>query len=361
MFHLTPAEPWRVRKNCETFNIAMPHSLTDHPRSVYLPLAAECALATDLPWYRETFIAHACKGNVAVADSAADADVVVIFEYWDVKDESKWKQLLDDPFLQRFAAKCYSVSHDDFSVGFMPGCYTSLAPRHFDPRWHRASAYPNSYHWAPTLEELLTQSRRDTPPEWLYSFQGNTASHKVRGKLQSAVISDPRGRFEAINQKFWSHTVEQRQSYVEDLLNAKFSLCPRGFSPATHRLFESMQAGRCPVIIANHWIAPEGPDWASCSVRIKEQDVASIPALLAKLENQAESLGIKARREWETWFAERPRFENLFTLIGELWNCSRSQPPRDVAALQQRLRNWRFRWNAGWTKLQALARKLGLS
>lgn len=99
--------------------------------------------------------------------------------------------------------------------------------------------------------------------------------------------------------------------YVEMFSRSKFILCPRGIGTSSWRLFETIRAGRVPVIISDDWVAPEGPDWDSFSIRVAEKDVGCIPELLAERERDAEAMACAAREAWEEWFAEDVIFHRL--------------------------------------------------
>jgi hypothetical protein len=58
---------------------------------------------------------------------------------------------------------------------------------------------------------------------------------------------------------------------------SKFVLCPRGYACSRWRLFETMMAGRVPVIISDQWVPPEGPAWERFSVRVSQKHVAQPP------------------------------------------------------------------------------------
>jgi hypothetical protein len=100
-------------------------------------------------------------------------------------------------------------------------------------------------------------------------------------------------------------------SYAESLHRARFVLCPRGSGLSSIRLFEAMRAGRCPVIIADDWMAPLFVDWQSCSVRVAEADIARLPAVLREREGEAGDLGRASREIWERWFAPATMLDTL--------------------------------------------------
>jgi hypothetical protein len=96
--------------------------------------------------------------------------------------------------------------------------------------------------------------------------------------------------------------------YRDVSLRSKFILAPRGQGTSSIRLFESMKMGRPPVIIGDQWVAPEGPDWSACSVRVKEDHVQEIPDILQDHEAQAHRMGRRAREVWENWFSKEAIF-----------------------------------------------------
>ena len=102
--------------------------------------------------------------------------------------------------------------------------------------------------------------------------------------------------------------------YAELCKASKFVLCPRGLSVSSIRLFETMRMGRVPVILADGWVAPEGPRWEKFSIRIPESEFAQIPRLLECRESEAIAMGELARREWEEWFSDDVLFHRLVEL-----------------------------------------------
>ena len=102
-------------------------------------------------------------------------------------------------------------------------------------------------------------------------------------------------------------------------------LCPSGVSPSTVRLFEVMKTGRVPVIISDEWVPPEGPDWASFSVRVPESELETIPALLERLKGSARGMGEVGRRAWEDWFSDDVAFHRTVEWCQSIAE-SRSRP-----------------------------------
>jgi hypothetical protein len=118
------------------------------------------------------------------------------------------------------------------------------------------------------------------------------------------------------------------------------------------RLFETLKAGRVPVIIADRYVLPEGIDWESCSVRVRERDIAGIPGLLRSHLDRWPEMAAEARRVWERHFSGA-------ALLGEIARHLRAIGPAGSPRLIERLDYTRrvlpalARW-----KLAALRRRI---
>ncbi|WCJ59684.1 exostosin family protein [Fontisphaera persica] len=103
---------------------------------------------------------------------------------------------------------------------------------------------------------------------FLYSFVGRDACrlrnilfeiHEEQ-KYSDVVVRKTRG-----TSGYYSATEEEknkmREDYLEIMGKSLFSLCPRGVGLSSIRLFESMEMGVAPVIIADDWLPCYGPKW----------------------------------------------------------------------------------------------------
>jgi hypothetical protein len=112
---------------------------------------------------------------------------------------------------------------------------------------------------------------------------------------------------------------QRRQHFAETLFRSKFVLCPRGHGTSSIRLFETLAAGRVPVVISDGWTPPSGPSWESIVVRWSE--AAPIDRLLAHLEElepRAEEMGSRAHTAFADWFAPAVLFDRIVTQIERL-------------------------------------------
>jgi hypothetical protein len=126
------------------------------------------------------------------------------------------------------------------------------------------------------------------------------------------------------------HDLYQRR-YIEVIKNSKFILCPRGLGTSSHRIFEAMELGRVPVIISDHWVAPEGPDWEKFSVRVRQKNITDVPELLEGMQRSAEEMGFNARKAWEEWFSPEKMFDYCIEQCAALLKSNRaSKPLRDL-------------------------------
>jgi hypothetical protein len=175
----------------------------------------------------------------------------------------------------------------------------------------------------------------------LFSFRG-ARSHPVRVGLLEADFRSRHAFAIRHVDRWFDHREEEHEAYAAEILASHFVLCPRGLSPSSHRCYEVMAMGRCPVIISDDWIAPRGVDWAACSVRVAEEDIARLPEILEGRLPEAAAMGAAARREWERWFAPETRFQRA---VEELVDLRDSRPAghdeRDARA------GWRSREFAG--------------
>jgi len=222
----------------------------------------------------------------------------------------------------------------------MPGLYPSLERQDRDPAYAVGAPYI-----ARITENPVKGPAQATAAAggFLYSFVGSASTDPVRREIMK-LAADERACCEDTGDAHeWVLTPEERKVYLarfSDVTSrSKFVLCPRGASPSTYRLFETMEAGRVPVIMSDAFTPPEGPDWATFSLRVAEAETQSIPALLRRHEAAAVAMGARARSAWEQWFAPPVTFHRITEACREI--MTRRVPTREAAALRLRyLRNF---------------------
>ncbi|MEJ0036289.1 MAG: exostosin family protein [Gammaproteobacteria bacterium] len=239
------------------------------------------------------------QGLALLTEDPARADCILFVENHPDRDPYFFK-VLRSPLYREFKRKCVLYHDADMSVTALPTISPSVE------RWQFRRNSKRSVHYiARKCENVAVNS---TSPYWtrdrryLCSFVGSSATHAVRERLlqspfDGVFFTDTAGR------RAWQMSAEEKARYEADylrvVLESHFILCPRGIGPCTYRLFESMQLGRAPVIIADEWVEIEGIDWSTFSIRVAERDVGQLERILRARQHEALEMGQTARRVWE--------------------------------------------------------------
>ena len=247
-----------------------------------------------------------------------DAQAIVFVENTQFTD-ILFEKLLNHPLVKTYPEKVYMFNEMDRSWPMLPGLYCSLSARLAVYSEHLAFPYINICN-----DNIQNIHGTKTERQWLYSFVGS-CSHTVRKPIlkledEQALILDT-SDFCAWDPAQTSKFDFQR-SYIESIAGSKFVLCPRGIGPSSLRLYETMEAGRVPVIISDNWLAPKHVDWKFV-VRIPEWEISAIPKRLRALEDEWEDRGRAARTAWENVYAPEQMFNTFAT---SLETISRSAP-----------------------------------
>jgi hypothetical protein len=220
--------------------------------------------------------------------SPSESDIIVVTEAW-----RHW----DFPFYLRARLKVLSLSKlrptfilcdSDQPLNLGPGIYVSASKKTI--RTDQVSGCYLSYAMRRFENIPVTKPEQRTN---LTFFSGTTANHAVRKKI----ASEPTLR-EFMRSKITDSDAAENQ-YKHDLLTSKFALCPRGKGSSSYRLFEAMSVGCVPVIISDDWVEPPFVDWATCSVRIPENQVDSIISHLTSIGNTVEELAANCREIYQ--------------------------------------------------------------
>jgi hypothetical protein len=210
------------------------------------------------------------------------------------------------------AAKVVVYSADDLFHISLPGLYPACTKY----AEHNGWALPAHYRldhlpcWSFTRGELAAERNL------LFSFVGSVCNHPVRSRLMKlaqpdAVLVDSSPGRNQWWDRSWEEQKKFKEFFREQLLRSLFVLCPRGVIDASIRLFEAMEAGAVPVIIADRLCLPHGPDWEKFCLCVPEGEVEKLPELLRSRRREAVSMGVMARRAWEQYFSPEASFATL--------------------------------------------------
>ena len=265
--------------------------------------------------------------------------------------------LFRHPLVRRYRRKCYLYDPNDRIVPLLPGIYPSVERAWYDRGRMRSGTYLLAGE-----NPFLDEDHHDAERTFLYSFLGTYFSAAIRSDLGR--LDDPRGccrdTFQE-GERLWKHGTEEdgrnfQRRYLETTWASHFVLCPRGYGASSIRLFETMRAGRAPVILADAWVAPEGPCWERFSLRVAEADWRSLPTLLAAREHDAAEMGRLARQQWEEWFSPPVLFHRI---VEDCLSIARTRRiPEPVATWIATLQMLRPSHQRHWARQTGLAQRL---
>ena len=254
-------------------------------------------------------------GRHQVCNSPEEADIILFVEDGQF-DDYLYKQLRLHTLVKRFPEKTFMYNEVDKPWCVLPGLYCNMPHRFFQP--NRQTAFPMLTIPNELVGQIYDPADR-APRKWLYSFVG-ASSHRCRKSVLA--LSD---RTEAVQDtsdfNVWHSEVDRRliaeRNYADIMADSYYVLCPRGIGTSSYRLFETMQAGRAPVVISNQWVEPPHVNW-DFAVRVPESDVEQIPELLQSMASEARDRGDAARAEWESAYAPDRIFNSLADSLAEL-------------------------------------------
>lgn len=247
-------------------------------------------------------------GRHSVTHDAESADAILFVESAQF-DDYLYRALRQHPLVAQFPEKVFMFNEVDKPWGVLPGLYCSMPRSFHQPR--RQVSFP----FLETPNKFIPDVHRwDVERRWLFSFVG-AASHRVRRGVL-ALGSDEDGVRDTSDFNVWDSSEDERRAqgrvFAQTMAESHYMLCPRGIGTSSFRLFETLEAGRAPVIISDNWVEPPHVDW-DFAIWVPERDVHLLPELLRSMRDEAEDRGRAARQAWEKAFA--PHL--LFDLAGE--------------------------------------------
>ena len=243
---------------------------------------------------------------VTLCDDPAEAEVVI---YTDSGPKPYCLSIIHDSVFRDYAPKCFVFNEEDKPIPLVRGFYCSL-PSGWRAKGHAMSGF---YLGVRAFAELGWPEA----PRLLASFAGSCCNHPIRQRLKAyatddILVDDLSG---SILPAFTSGSGDEIDRLTEHFKSISrdsfFSLCPRGVGASSVRIFEVMQMGRCPVIISDEWSPPQGIAWEQFSLRIAEDDLPNLRAILLGHRHRARVMGVIARQVWEEAFSERSALNTI--------------------------------------------------
>lgn len=219
----------------------------------------------------------------------------------------------EDPVYRQNRSRSFVYATGDRVLPFVPGIFT--CPEKTTHPEHRSRTGP--YLRVPFEFDYSTHGDIDQsdPPadELLFSFVGRVETASVRARLLQ--LSHPRAVL--IDASIPGQSLAS-MAYRHLLARSRFVLCPRGYGSSSFRLFETLRAGRIPVIVSDEWIPCSGPSWPSFSLTIREDQVGFVPEILEEKDCHYLDMQQAARQAWAEWFAPDVIFHRLVEWCLEL-------------------------------------------
>lgn len=105
-----------------------------------------------------------------------------------------------------------------------------------------------------------------------------------------------------------SYDPNKTQKFKEILYNSVFALAPRGYGPASYRMYEAIQMQCIPIYVSDEFWLPFTNEikWDKMSLLIHENDIDSIPSIVDKLLKSGEyqeyiNYGQEVYHKYLTW------------------------------------------------------------
>jgi hypothetical protein len=242
-----------------------------------------------------------------VVDDPDLADVILFVENSRYHADYFFSRLKRNPLVKKYPQKVYMYNAHDKPWLVLPGLYASMPKRFFNKDYIAAVPY---------IESINPYIKYDpaVKPEFLFSFIGSPNSPPRRNILR---LKHPRGVAKPSGNNMFANgdLKDVKLKYAESLVQSKFILCPRGAGTSSFRIFETMQAGRVPVIISDDWVAPDGPNWNEFALFIPERGVDRIPMILEQEEVNWPKRSELSRKAWESFFAPDVKFNYMLESI----------------------------------------------
>lgn len=122
--------------------------------------------------------------------------------------------------------------------------------------------------------------------QYLASYLGRP-THKIRTILEKKLKNEEGFYIEnlvSMNSDIETINLEKYENLIK---SSHFFLCPRGYGPASFRLYESIELGTIPVYISDEFVLPFDDiiNWNKFSVIIKKNKIGKLPKILDDILN----------------------------------------------------------------------------
>lgn len=271
-----------------------------------------------------------------LADRPEDADLILFTD----PPQPNMADIRQHPLYRQRPSRCFVIAAGDRLLPFVPGVFSSPEKTTHSRHRSRTGAYLRVVFEPEEQAEVTGGQPVEPNDELLFSFVGRTETAPVRARI--ARLRHERG---LVIDASVSGQYLALDDFRRLVARSRFVLCPRGYGSSSFRLFETLKAGRVPVIVSDEWIPCTGLNWPGFSLTVREDSVHTIPALLEQADRHYAQLQEAARHAWAEWFAPNVIFHRTVEWCLDL---ARQQPASrrwdDLAQRLGRLRPKILRW-----------------
>lgn len=240
-----------------------------------------------------------------------------------------------------FKKKCYLISDSGYGLKSVKGIYTSISKLEYNKSIHE----PGWYFPVNDLREDAIKNKILKKENITCTFRGDLKTHKIRQGIHDLIKNKTFkiNEFKSTNTdgrqiKAWidydlSNITSLKNSFIQEILDSEFVLCPRGYNTSSMRIYEVMSLGRVPIIISDNWIRPRGPKWNEFSITIKEKEIYRLDDIVSKFAGKSTQMGKLARKEWENWFSLEVYAKHMLSSIRKLEKRKKSFWPKHYMQL----------------------------
>ena len=225
----------------------------------------------------------------------------------DIFEAALYGGLRQNRVWQKCPEKSFAYYEGDSPPNFLHGLHSSASKALADSGRFQACAYPVHQLCYPNPHPSAAELAA-TAKDLLFSFAGR-ASHRVRRQLfaqnfdRADVLVEDTSGYNHFAGQTENNRTRARRPYWEMAGRSKYALCPRGAGTSTMRIFEMMEAGIAPIIVADDWLPPLGPSWEAFALFVPEYEISSIYEIVKTHEDEYAHRGHLARQAWEQYFS----------------------------------------------------------
>lgn len=270
------------------------------------------------------------KGHKLVS-SASEAELILILG----ASAHEPEQLLRHAIYKSYPDRCVVYTEEDDYLPLLPTIHTN-AKDGLHTRIGRVFNYAhisrNGRHQNRFVGEMTSAIPigRTAQKRYLFSFLGGSTSI-LRKRLFNLKFNRDDVLIENTSAYWhWDNSQPDREArqrrYAEIIAASHFALCPRGAGAGSSRFFEVMAAGVAPVLLSDTYALTPGPEWDLFLIRVREREIAQLPAILEQHLDSAAERGKLARQAFDEHFAVDREFDRIVELAAR---TLRHAPPAE--------------------------------